>query len=115
MDGPGSSVCDTQKFSPTILEQPGLPIIGYFPCNTTVTLGDKPVTYKCPDGGVTCRELLKQTYPNAPDNIGCLGLYKNANSDFCSVQYQDPNEGSFGPYTKKTGCNPVLANVVECP
>ena len=91
--------CDTQKFSPTILEQPGL----------------KPVTYKCPDGGVTCRELLKQTYPSAPDNIGCLGLYKNAHSDFCSVQYQDPNEGSFGPYTKKTGCNPVLANVVECP
>ena len=73
------------------------PVIGYFPCNTTVTLGDK------------------QKYPNAPDNIGCLGLYKNANSDFCSVQYQDPNDGSFGPYTKKTGCNPVLANVVECP
>jgi hypothetical protein len=111
--GPGSSVCDTQKFSPTILEQPGLPV-GYFPCNTTVTLGDKPVTYKCPNGGVTCKELLKQTYPNAPDNIGCLGRWNNANSDFCTIQYPDPTKGNLIPYTKKTGCNPDLENAVEC-
>jgi hypothetical protein len=108
-----TSVCDTQKFSPTILEQPGLPV-GYFPCNTTVTLGDKPVTYKCPDGGVTCRELLKKTYPNATDNIGCLGRWNNANSDFCTIQYPDPNKGNLIPYTKKTGCNPDLENAVEC-
>ena len=109
-----ASVCDTQKFSPTILEQIGLPV-GYFPCDTTVTLpGDEPVTYKCPNGGVTCRELLKKTYPNATDNIGCLGRWNNANSDFCTIQYPDPNKGKLIPYTKKTGCPPDLENVVEC-